>query len=151
MSDSDEGLTAFLNEQEGDSSFSVNGTEYTLVDTNNPVNWARVGTAITLSGIATISVIFQEFVNVWFGGIEDIIRGVTSWVGDVNPETDSGSGVLGELFVPLLRWYGKGLWDVSLEMFGIFGYLVAVAFWLATIGIVVIGFRRAGQRLAGGS
>ncbi|WP_018259337.1 hypothetical protein [Halomicrobium katesii] len=150
MSDSDGGLTDYLNEQEGDSTFSVNGTEYTLVDTNNPVNWARVGTAITLSGIATISVIFQEFVDTWFGGIEDIIRGAASWVGEVNPESASGSGVLGELFVPLLRWYREGLWEASLETFGVFGYLVAVGITLVSIGIVVIGFRRAGQRLAGG-
>ena len=148
----DGGLTDYLNEQEGeDSSFTVNGTTYTLVDTANPVQWGRVGTAIALSAVATVSVAFQGLVNSYVDGVLNIIGGLTSWVGDVNPDSLTGSGVIGALFLPVLRWYRDDLWDVSLEMFGVFGYLVAVAFTLVTVGIVVIGFRRAGQRLAGGS
>jgi len=152
MSDSDGGLTDYLNEQEGeDNSFAVNGTEYTLVDPRNPVNWPRLATAVVVSGIATISVGFQEALANWFEGVESIITGATNWVGSVDPDGLSGSGLIGALFVPLAQWYRQDLWQASLDQFGVFGYLVAVGFTLLVVGIVVIGFQRAGQRLAGGS
>jgi len=168
MSD-DEGLTGFLNAQTEDGeaqTFTVKGTTYTLVQTANPVNWTRVGAAIFLSGVATVSVALQNMATTWGNAVADIVSGTTSWIGSVEfvpyivtntddptdlPGEWTGSGVIGELFVPLLQWFRKDLWTSSVDQFGVFGYLVAVAFVLLVVYVVVRGLQMAGKRLAGGS
>jgi|GEM_PF-3351734 len=178
MSD-DGGLTGFLNAQTDgdgdDKTFTVKGTTYTLVQTANPVNWGRIGAAIVLSGIATVSVGLQELTISWFRGIEDVVNFLPSLLGDVrytsllpapqqedlsfvelmeNPGRWTGSGLIGELFLPLLQWmvkaYRQDLWQGSIDSFGVFGYPVAVGFTLLILYIVVRGLQMAGSRLAGG-
>jgi len=152
MADADEGLTGFLNPQgDGDKTFTVGDKEYTLVQVSNPVNWSRLAQAIALSGIGAISISLQGIVNLWGDGVTSIIDGASSYIGDVTVDPGlSGSGVIGALFLPLLRAYRQDLWAGSVEQFGIWGYLVAVGFTLLTLFVTVKGLQQAADRLTGG-
>ncbi|RLM34099.1 MULTISPECIES: hypothetical protein [unclassified Haloarcula] len=140
----DSGLTSFINSSESSSG-------YQIVDTANPVNWTRVGASILLSTVATVYIGLRRYIDELIGIPERLIEGATSFVGEVSTgETPTGSGVLGELFVPILQWYQQDLWASSVEQFGLWGYLVAVGFTLVTLFVVVRGLREGAQRLAGG-
>jgi len=140
----DSGLTGFIRNSE-----SVEG--YQIVDTANPVNWSGAGASIFLSAVATVYIGFRKFIDELVGIPERLIEGATSFVGDVTTgETPTGSGVLGELFVPILQWYRQDLWAGSVDQFGLWGYLVALGFTLVTLFVVVRGLREGAQRLAGG-
>ena len=144
----DEGLTAWIDTTD---SFEANDQTYKIVNTADPVNWTRVGASILLSTVATLYVALQEFIDELIGIPERLIEGATSFIGDVSTgPTPTGSGVLGELFVPILQWYRQDLWAGSVEQFGVWGYLVVLGFTLLTLFVVVRGLREAGQRLAGG-
>ncbi|GGK64613.1 hypothetical protein [Haloarcula sebkhae] len=143
----DSGLTAWIKNGDKNSEFE----DYRIVKTSNPVEWDRVGTSILLSVVATLYVGIRRFIDELFGIPERLIKGATSFVGDVSPgETPTGSGVLGELFVPILKWYQQDLWAGSVEQFGLWGYLVALGFTLLTLFVAVRGLREGAQRLAGG-
>lgn len=143
----DSGLTAWI--QNGDRNSEHD--DYRIVSTANPVEWGRVGTSILLSVVATLYVGIRRFIDELFRIPERLIEGATSFVGDVSPgETPTGSGVLGELFVPILQWYRQDLWAGSVEQFGFWGYFVALGFTLLTLFVVVWGLRNGAQRLAGG-
>lgn len=154
MGDGDSGgLTSFLNPQTEDGepqTVTVNGTEYTLVQAANPVNWTKLGTAVVLSGLTTISLGIQGIVINWSEGVVSVIDGLTSFVGTLYPDVPAGNGVIGALFVPLLRWYKQGLWEGSLEQFGIWGLPIAVGFTLLVVFVVVSGLQRAAAKLTGG-
>ncbi|RLM32602.1 hypothetical protein [Haloarcula sp. Atlit-120R] len=143
----DSGLTGLINNADSNSEFE----DYRIVDTANPVNWTRVGASILLSTVATVYIGLRRYIDELFGIPERLIEGATSFVGEVSTgETPTGSGVLGELFVPILKWYQKDLWASSVEQFGLWGYLVAVGFTLLTLFVVVRGLREGAQRLSGG-
>lgn len=155
MADADEGLTGFLRAQQEDGedkTFKVNGTEYTTVQAANPVNWSKLAQAIALSGIGTVSIAFQGIVDRWAWAVTDIIGALGSFVGDVSAgENLSGSGIIGNLFLPLLRFYRQDVWAGSIEQFGLWGYPVAVGFTLLMLFVVVAGLQRTADRLTGGS
>jgi hypothetical protein len=153
MADADEGLTGFLREQDGeDNTFKVNGTEYTTVQAANPVNWSKLAQAIALSAIGTLSIALQGIVDRTGKAVTDVIGALGSFVGDVSVDGDlSGSGVLGNLFLPILQWYRQDLWASSVDQFGLWGYPVAVGFTLLTLFVAVAGLQQAGDRLTGGS
>jgi hypothetical protein len=143
----DSGLTSLINNADSNSEFD----DYRIVDTANPVNWTRVGASILLSAVATAYIGLRKFIDELVGIPERLIEGATSFVGDVTTgETPTGSGVLGELFVPILQWYRQDLWAGSVDQFGLWGYLVALGFTLVTLFVVVRGLREGAQRLAGG-
>ncbi|AUG49518.1 hypothetical protein BVU17_18200 (plasmid) [Haloarcula taiwanensis] len=143
----DSGLTGLINNADSNSKFE----DYRIVDTANPVNWTRVGASILLSTVATVYIGLRRYIDELFGIPERLIEGATSFVGEVSTgETPTGSGVLGELFVPILQWYQQDLWASSVEQFGLWGYLVAVGFTLLTLFVVVRGLREGAQRLSGG-
>lgn len=140
----DSGLTAWINTTDSDSG-------YTIVNTSDPVEWGRVGTSILLSVVATLYVAFQEYITAVIGNAERYLNALSSFVGDVNPDgIATGSGVLGELFVPILQWYRQDLWASSVEQFGVLGYLAALVFTLTMLYVVVRGLKEAAQRLTGG-
>jgi len=155
MADADEGLTGFLQAQQEsgeDKTFEVNGTEYTTVQAANPVNWSKLAQAIALSGIGTLSIALQGIVDRWAKAVTDIIGALGSFIGDVSAgDTLSGSGVIGNLFLPLLQYYRQDLWAGSIEQFGLWGYPVAVGFTLLMLFVTVAGLQRAADRLTGES
>lgn len=146
-SSDDGGLLSFLNTEDSESG-------HTVVDPSDPVQWSKLGKAIGLSSVTAISVGFLQIPINWTAGFQSIVDGAVSFYGSVSSgtktDTWSGTGLLGEIIVPIGRAYEQEVFEASIESFGIFGWPISVAITLVIIGIVSIGLQKAGQTLSGG-
>ena len=145
--DTDSGLTSFINPDDSVDSRS----RFTVVDVSSPLQWGRLAKTIALSLVATVSIGIQAIWNNLGNAATGAVDAVGSFVGSISDGAAgwNGSGLLGRIFLPLFEFYRNGLWDSSLEQFGVFGYPVAVSITLAGTYIVVVGLKRAGKRLGG--
>lgn len=133
------GLTDFINTKESDG-------DYTIVKTANPVNWSRLGQALSLSSLVALSAGFAQIPANWADGFGDIVDGGVAFVGNAS----EGSGLLGRFAVPILNAYEKDLVEASVAQFGIFGYPVALIITLIILFVFSVGLQRAGSVILGG-
>lgn len=138
------GLSEFLNTS-GDSR---------TVDVLNPVNWSGLGKALGGSLVVFLSTMVQSVFVAYANAIEAISDGLTKFIGGYcipslgDPCQTYRQGLVDVTIGAAADAYAT-VWDISLQSFGVFGYLVAVLITLGSIGLLSIGLRRAAERFVG--